>query len=314
MPDVSAVHLDAALTNLSIAYRNSGYIARDIAPEVAVRRQSDRYFIHDPEREAFRATNDGRAPGTEAHEVDFRLSSDSYYCDDHALESVVPDEERANADSPLQPEADRVEFLTDKILLNQEILLADRLRAEDALPGIDLGTETEQWDDEEVDPFAHIAAAHAAILQGAQVLPNTLVLPFAVYSALRNHPKVTSRVSSAARAVVGTGTLAELFDVERVLIARTARNSAAAGQAASMEPVWGRDALLLHVPARVGIKSLAPVLTFAWSHAGGSLRGHAVQSWREERRKATMIRVQKYYDIKLVAPAAAYIFRNAIPA
>ncbi|MBI1292284.1 hypothetical protein GC173_13765 [bacterium] len=314
MPDVSAVHLDAALTNLSIAYRNTGHIAREIAPEVLVRRQSDRYFIHDTEREAFRQTDDGRAPGTEASEVDFRLSSDSYYCDDHALEAVIPDEERANADSPLQPEADRVELLTDKILLNQEILLAERLRAADVLPDLDLATETEQWDDEEVDPFSHVEAARAAILQGAQVLPNTLVLPFAVYTALRNHPKVVSRVSAAARAVVGPGTLAELFDVERVLVARTMRNGAAPGQAPSMAPVWGRDALLLHVPPRVGIKSLAPVLTFAWSHAGGSIRGHAVQSWREERRKATMIRVQKYYDIKVVAPSAAFILRNAIPA
>jgi hypothetical protein len=259
-----------------------------------------------------RQTSDGRAPGAEANEVDFRLSSDSYFCDDHALEAVVPDEERANADAPLQPDADRVEFLTDKILLNQEIRLAAMLRAEGALPGLDLAAESTHWDDPEIDPFAHIEAARAAIMTSSQVLPNTLILPFAVYTALRHHPKVTGRVGMASHSIVMPGTLAELFDVERVLVARTMQNVARPGQDPILGPVWGNDAILLHVPVRVGLKSLAPVLTFVWSHATGAMRGHAVQTWREERRKATMIRVQKYYDQKIVAPGAAYVMRNTL--
>jgi hypothetical protein len=313
MPDVSSVHFDAALTNLSIAYRNPGYLAREIAPEVAVRRQSDRYFIHDPERETFRSTIDHRAPGAEAREVDFKLSSDSYFCDDHALVAAIPDEERANAEQPLQPEADRVEFLTDKILLNMELRLAAALRAEGAIDGVDLAALTQQWSSDTSDPITHIEQGRAAILQAAQVLPNTLVLPFAVYTALRHHPKVTARVKAANLGVVGPGALAELLDVERVLVARTMQNIAAAGLPPVLAPVWGRDALLLHVPARAGLRTLTPVITFAWSQATGSLRGHSVTTWREERRKATMIRVQKYYDVKLVAPAAGYILRNAIP-
>ncbi|HBF33017.1 TPA: hypothetical protein DDW35_00500, partial [Candidatus Sumerlaeota bacterium] len=113
MPEVSQVHVNAALTNLSVAYRNPAFISDLIAPAVAVRKQQDRYFIYDAAREAFRSTNDLRAPGTQANEVDFALSTDSYYCEDHALVSVIPDEERENADPVIQPEIDRVEFLSD---------------------------------------------------------------------------------------------------------------------------------------------------------------------------------------------------------
>ncbi|CAN5193364.1 hypothetical protein BH09SUM1_BH09SUM1_07220 [soil metagenome] len=312
MPDTSAVHFDVALTNVSIAYRNSAFIAPQIAPEVQVRRQSDRYFIYDSEQEAFRSTGDGRAPGAEASEVDFALSSDSYYCDDHALESVVPDEERENSDSPLQPEIDRVEFLTDKILLNQEIALAAKLRNSAVIPYQNLGDASAVWTDPAVDPAEKIELAKSAILTAVQQLPNTLVLPYAVYSALRNHPKVVERVKYSSLGVVGSGTLAELFDIERVLIARAAKNIAARGQAPSMQSVWGNDAILMHVPTRVSLKSVAPALTFVWSQAIGSSRGHGVQSWREERRKAAMLRVQKYYDIKVVAPKAAFILQDAI--
>lgn len=312
MPDVHSVHYDVALTNVSLAYGNPGFIARDLAPEVGVRNQSDRYFIHDPGRESFRTTADFRAPGTEAGEVDFALSTDSYYCDDHALESALPDEERDNSDSPLQPRVDRVEFLTEKILLNQEANLAATLRADGALPETDLAGGGNEWDDAQVDPVSHVEAARSAILAAAQVTPNTLVLPHAVYTKVRNHPAIIERVKYSGLGVVGTGILAELFDVERVLVARSFRNTAARGQEPSLEPIWGRDVLLLHVPRRVSLKTVAPVLTFVWGNALGSSRGSSVQTWREERRKATMIRVQKYYDQKIIAPGAGYILRNAI--
>lgn len=312
MPDVSTVHFDVALTNVSLAYRNGAFIAAEIAPDVLVRRQSDRYFIHDANREGLRPANDGRAPGAEAGEVGFALSSDGYYCDDHALESAIPDEERENADAPLQPEIDRVEFLTDRILLNQEINLAAKLRDASLVPNIDLDAASTRWDETGADPVANIEAGRAAILAATQQLPNTLVLPFAVYTAVRNCEAVIDRVKFTNGGTVGTQSLAELFDVERVLVARAVKNTAAAGQAAVMAPIWGRDALLLHVPARVSLKSVAPVLTFAWSQAAGSSRGVSVQTWREERRKSTMVRVQKYYDQKIVAAGAAYLLRNAI--
>lgn len=312
MPDVSTVHFDVALTNVSIAYRNAAYVAPEIAPEVPVRKQSDRYFIHDPEGEGFRPTPDARAPGAEAGEVDFRLSHDSYYCDDHALSSAIPDEERENADPPLRPEIDRTEFLTDKILLNRERGLAQILRAPGAIPGEDVTGDGTPWGDEGADPIADVERARAAILRTVQQQPNVLVLPQDVYTELRHHPSVTERVKYTNSGAVGTGALADLLDVERVLVARAVYNAANPGQAPDMQPVWGKDALLLHVPGRVSLKSVAPVLTFAWSLAAGSSRGVSVQTWREERRKAAMIRVQKYYDQKIAAPGAAYLFRNAI--
>ena len=107
MPNVNEVHIDAALTNLSVGYRNPAFIADLVASVVPVRKQSDKYFIHDAAREVFRQSDDRRAPGAEASEVNFALSSDNYYAEDHALTSVIPDEERENADPVIQPAIDR---------------------------------------------------------------------------------------------------------------------------------------------------------------------------------------------------------------
>ncbi|MEO8376254.1 MAG: hypothetical protein ABI579_01175 [Candidatus Sumerlaeota bacterium] len=307
MPDVASSHFDAALTNLSVAYRNNSYVAQDIAPEVAVRRQSNRYFVYDPKRDNMRETFDGRAPGAEAHELDFQLSSDLYYCDDHALESAIADEENENADSPLQPQVDRVEFLTDKILLNKEIALATKLRDTAVIPN----TAITAWNDTGGDPITDIETGRASIVNQIQQAPNTLVLSFSVYTALRNCAKVIDRIKYTNGGTIGTKALADLFDVERALVGRAVKNTSAVGQNPSLQAVWGDDALLLYVPPRVSLKATAAALTFAWSQAAGT-RGVSVQAWREERRKATMVRVQQYYDLKVVAPGAAYLFPSAV--
>ena len=200
MPDPTTVHVDAALTGVSVAFRNTEFVADAVAPPVAVRRQSDRYFVLDPERVAQRETPDHRAPGAEAREVDFAVSTDSYYCDDHALETAIPDEERDNADNALQPDIDRTEFLTEKILLNREIGLEALLRTSTAVPEITLESG-EEWTNSDSDPLGNFHAARQMIHAGSQRRANTVVMGYEAFDALRNHPRVVERVRSEERRV-----------------------------------------------------------------------------------------------------------------
>lgn len=312
MPTPSQVHIDAALTNLLVGYRNPAFIADLLAPVVPVRKQSDKYFIYDSEREQFRQSDDKRAPGAEAAEVNFALSSDNYYCEDHALLAVIPDEERENADPVIQPNIDRTEFLRAKIDLNKEIELAAMLTSTSVIAQNATLSGDTQWSHADADPVAAIEARKATIMASVQVMPNTLVLPYPVYSAVRAHAKVRACMPSSFSGAVTEQVLAQIFDVENVLVARAFKNTAAAGQTPSMSYVWGKDALLAYVPTRPGLKQMALALTFAWSGAPGSVSGHRVELWREERRKADAIRVQRYYDQKLIAAGAAFLWKAAV--
>lgn len=313
MPEVSQVHIDAALTNLSVAYRNPAFASDILAPVVPVRKQFDRYFIYDAEREAFRSSDDRRAPGAEANEVDFALSTDTYSCDDHALTSVIPDEERENSDPPIQPNIDRTEFLTDKINLNKEIELATLATDASIITQSETLSGTDQWSDfANSDPVAAIEAQKETIIQSVQVMPNTLVLPYEVYAKVRIHPDVVDRAKFVTLNVIGPDLLSQIFDVEQVLVPRALKNTAAPGQPASMAFVWGKDALLCFVPTRAALKQVSFAYSFQWNLAPGSLQGHSVEIWREDRRKADVIRVQRYYDQKLVAADAAYLWKAAV--
>jgi len=305
MPEVQQVHIDAALTNVSVAYKNNEYIADAVAPPVPVRKQSDKYFVYDTEREGMRPVEDVRAPGAEATELNFALSSDSYYCEDHALSSSVPDEERENADPVIQPEIDRTEFLTDRILLNREIALEKLFRTAAGL-GEAAPDPEDLWDTETSDPIAQLQTARVNVFAASQRRANTLILPYNVYEALRNHPAVTDRIKYTTAGVVNEQLLAQLIDVDRVLVPRSFKNTAAKGQTASVTSVWGKNAYLLYVPPRPAPKQLSLAYTFVWTGAAGSLNGLVVEKWREARRKADVVRVQKYYDQKIIAAGAGY--------
>lgn len=311
MPDPQQVHIDAALTNVSVAYRNNDYIAELLAPRVGVRKQSDRYYIYDSDREAIRLGEDLRSPGALADEIDFALSTDSYFCHDHALASSVPDEERENADPAIQPDIDRTEFLSERILLKQESVLEEMLRSSSDIPELAL-TGGSEWNSGSSDPVADIQQARLMHFAQCQRRANVLVLPFQVYEIVREHEAITDRVKYTTSSVVTTELLAQLFDVDRVLVPRSYVNTAAPGQAPDVEPLWQSNAYLAHVADRPGLKQLTLANTFVWNAMPGTVDGLVVERWREHGRKADMIRVQKYYDMKLIAPGAGLRITNVL--
>ena len=279
---------------------------------VPVRKQSDKYYICDSERETFRQSDDRRAPGTAANEVNFSLSTDSYYCEDHALTSAIPDEERENADPVIQPNIDRTEFLRAKIDLNKEIELAGMLTSTSVITQSTTLTSTGQWSHADSNPITAVETAKATIMASVQEMPNTLVLPYEVYAKVRLHAAVVARVAYGSVGTVNEQILAQIFDVERVLVPRAFKNTAAPGQTASMAYVWGKNALLCYVPPRPALKQVSLAYTFGWSGAPGSVDGNRVELWREERRKADVVRVQRYYDQKVIAAGAAYLWKAAV--
>jgi len=311
MPEVSQVHVNVALTNVSVGYRNPAFISDIIAPPVSVRKQQDRYYIYDAERESFRATNDQRAPGAEANEVDFALSTDSYYCADHALVSVIPDEERENADPAIQPDIDRTEFLSDKIDLNKEIDLVAQMTSNGDIPGATLAGVT-QWSHADANPLTAIETGKDAVAEKIQIMPNVLILPQEVYAQVRVHPKVLEALQYSTGGIPTPAILATLFDVDQVLVPRAVKNTSLPGNTASMQYVWGKNAVLAYIPRRAALKTVAFAYSFTWTLAPGSVNGRLVETWREHGRKSDIVRVQRYYDQKIVAPEAAYLWKAAV--
>ena len=136
------------------------------------------------------------------------------------------------------------------------------------------GSQTYYWnDDVNGDPFTDIATGQTTILQNTGFEPNTLVLSYAAYQALRKHPLVIDRIKYTTRADAAKITpdlLAGAFDVDRVLVSKAVYNTSPEGTAsAAYSFINGKDALLCYVTPEPAIMVPTAGYTFGWSGLTG---------------------------------------------
>ena len=80
-PTMGQSHVDAVLTNISVAYAQQAgnFIADKVFPTVPVDKKSDKYFTY-TKNDWFRDEAQRRGPGTEPAGGGYNLSTDTYSC------------------------------------------------------------------------------------------------------------------------------------------------------------------------------------------------------------------------------------------
>ena len=148
-PSQTDVHVDAILTNISIAYiqKAANFISQKVFPVVPVDKQSDKYFKYN-KADWFRDEAELRADATESAGSGYTLATDFYYAPVYAFHKDVGDQVRANTDNPLDPDRDATQFVTQRMMLRQEIQwVSDYFKT--GVWGTDVvgGTAFVQWND-----------------------------------------------------------------------------------------------------------------------------------------------------------------------
>lgn len=296
------VHIDRALTQISLGWPNGNLAGEVLFPTVKVMKQSDKYYVFG--REGWLPEQDYRAPGTQANEVvGAALSTDTYYAQEHALQIAVTDEERQNADPPMAPDRDGTNIITSKIMLGRERLI-QTLATTTGNYGSGLSTTlsgTSQWNDyANSDPISDLRTGKVAVNARIFTDPNVAVIPYQVMAKLEDHPDFLERIKYSERAIFSPELLASVLGFDRVVVPGVGINSANAGQPSTLGYLWGKDVVLAYVPSSPGLRIPAYGYEFVWGGAGAG-QAQYVDRWREDRRKSDVIRVCRYYDLKLVA-------------
>lgn len=296
-------HIDVVLTNISIGFPNGGMVGERLFPSVAVRKQSDKYYVFGGrEGWALPVGGDVRAPASIAREVPgLALSLDSYFAKEHALQIPITDEERENADSPLSPERDGTDLVTAQVMLQREVSMKTLATTAANYPAALTTTlsGTAQWSDYvNSDPIKDIKTGKRAINAKIFLDPNTVVLPYEVMSQLEDHPDFIERIKYSERGVMTAEIIAAVIGIPNVIVPGLGQNTANPGQAASLGYLWGKDVILAYVPDRPGMRIPAYGYEFTWAING---RVQVVDRWREEKRVSDLVRVRRRYDLKHTA-------------
>ena len=323
LPTPSDVHVDQPLSNISIAYLQdqTRFVADRVFPVVPVQRQSDRYYTYD-RGDWNRDDMQERAPSTESAGAGFRLdNTPTYYCREYALHRDIPDQVMANADVMLDPLRESVLFLTLKALLRREKnWTSTYFKAgvwSNGLAGVSASPNSSQflqWNDNSSDPIKTIRAGATTILESTGIAPNTLVLGKRTYDGLLDNVAVLDRIKystpTGQAAQMNPQLLAQLFEVDRVLVMSGIENTAAEGAPANHSFISGKGALLTYAAPDPGLMTPSGGYTFAWNNLG--YVGQLIRQFRMDALKANRIEIESNFDQRLISADLGFFFDSAV--
>lgn len=314
-PTVNSTHIDAVLTNMSVAYVQdaNNFIASKVFPVVPVSKQSDVYFTYskaDFLRDEMKKVADGSA----SPEAGYSLSTGTYYCDVWKLGHVIGDQRRANSDNPLDPDRDAVNFLTQQALIKRERqFVSDVFTTGVWSTDVTGGTGFTRWSDQAgSDPEIDIDAGRETILSNTGLEPNTLVLGYQTYKALTRHPLVKEQYKYTSSDSITPQMLAKTFDLQNIYISRAVYNSAAEGATPSYGFAAGKNALLCYVAPSVGLMTPTAGATMSWTGIGGQEVAISMYDLRGMGRPADKVEISTAFDIKVISPDLGYFFSGAV--
>jgi len=312
-PTVQDVHVDAMLTNISIAYMQSqdAFISSKVFPVVPVDKQSDKYYTF-PKNDWFRDEAKKRADSTESAGGGYTLSSDSYFCDVWAFHKDVGSQTRANADQQINLERGAVQFVTQRLLIRQEIQWVTDFFTTSKW-GTDL-TPSNLWSNYATsDPLEDVETAKETILSTTGFMPNTMVMGYQVYRKLKNHPDIIDRIKYTTAENVTPALLARMFEIDNLYISKSIKATNNEGETAAYAFTHGKHALLCYVNPSPGLMQPSAGYTFAWTGVSGALGATVgVDSFEMRKIKAVRYEAEMAFDNKVVASDLGYFFNGAV--
>ena len=311
-PTQSQVHVDAILTNMSIAYMNEmdSFVASRVFPTVNVQKQSDKYFTY-TQADFYRDQAKTRADGTESAGSGYGLSTATYSSAVWALHKDIGDQVRANSDAPLDPDMDATRFLSHQMMIRQERDWATNFFTTGVWDTD--STPSTLWSASGSDPIGNIETGKNTILSDTGYLANTLVLSYNTYSVLKNHPDFVDRFKYTSADSIGPELMARLLEVDRVLVMKGVYNSAAEGGTASYAQIGDKDALLCYVAPSAGLMTASAGYNFVWTGVGGGLgTSTAVSRFRMDHLRSDRLEIESAWDFKVVGSPLGYFFSNAV--
>ena len=321
-PSINSVHVDAILTNISVAYlqKQDNFIADKVFPIVPVDKKSDKFFVY-TKNDWFRDEAQRRADATESAGSGYNLSTGTYSAEVYAFHKDVGDQTVANADAPLNPLREATEFVTQRLLLRRELqfvsdFFTTGVWADDVtgVAGSPSSGETKQWSDyTSSDPIDDIEEAKSEVLSNTGMEPNTLVLGYEVFRQLKNHPDLVDRIKYTSSQTITEDMLARMFDLDRVLVAKAVKATNREGAAEAYSYAYGKAALLAHVAPNPGLMTPSAGYHFSWTGVSGGIGSTiGVSSFRMESLKAERVEAEMSFDNKVIGADLGYFWNTIV--
>ena len=296
-------------TGLVIAYRNKSLIADDVLPRVPVGKEDFKYLLY-PQEEGFTIPDTHVGRKSRPNQISFSATEVSSYTIDYGLEDAIPQSDIDNAPQGYDPLARASQQLIDMIELDREQRVANLVFNASTYSASNKTTlsGTSQWSDHtNSTPIDDILGAMDSML----IRPTIMVLGALVWTKLRTHPEIVKAVhgNSGDKGITTRKEVANLFELNEVLVGESFINTAKKGQTATYSRAWGKYCALLHKNTMADNRN---GLTFGFTAQNGT---RVAGNWEDKNiglKGGQRIRVGESVREVVSAADAGYLFIDAI--
>ena len=247
MPSLSTARpVNELLTELVREYSNDAdaYIASKLCPSIMVDQETGTYYTFTLDSffgDSSEADNDLlRSPQSEYLRGGWDLGTGTYACKEYGYEDSIDQRIAKGLDKYFDVEARCVKSATEKVLIAQEVRVAELFQTD--ANWTTNNASTARWDAADGDPLADIDTAMLGVLNQTGKRSNTIAMGFQSWQAMRKNSNVTGLLSADERSALTVRDLApifaDMFGINQILVGSAVRNTAALGATASLSSVW----------------------------------------------------------------------------
>lgn len=308
--------LAAAFQEFDVMANAMGFIGPRVLPPIAVARQAGQ-FAKIPIEQLLQQRDTQRAPGSGYARGDFQFETATYATVEHGAEEPIDDREKQMYAELLDAEMLAAQRAMSAVLVNAEKRCADLLFNATTWTGAALTTGiTNEWDDlANATPIADVEAAVRKVYDGSGLWPNALIINRKVFRNLRQNAKIQDLINSQNYMDVRAGSitseqLAQVFDLQYVIVAGGTYNAAKEGQAVDPTQIWSDEyAMVAKIATTNDFREPCVGRIFHWTGDGSEMDGR-VEQYRDETVRSDIIRVRHDVDELVLYPQAAHLLSN----
>lgn len=308
--------LAGSFMEFDLAMDRAGFISHRVLPVFETIKASGT-FGKIPIEQLLQNRDTARSPGSGYSRGKFTFGTDTFACEEHGAEEPIDDREAALYADYFNAEMVAAQRAFDAVLRNAEKRAAALLFNATTWTGAPLTTAiTNEWDDKtNAVPIDDVEAAARLVYAGSGLWPNALIINRKVFRNLRlcdqivNKAKAQNFVNVQAGAI-NESILAQVFDLQHIIVAGSSKNTANEGAAAAISPIWSDEyAMLARVAETNDVREPCVGRTFHWGEDGSQVMG-TVETYRDETVRGDVVRVRHDVDEKVLYVEAAHLLSN----
>lgn len=299
------------------AMDQQGYIGTRVLPAFDVPEQAGTYPVI-PVEQLLKNPETKRNNKSGYNVLDWEFDDATYRCSEHGLKSPVDDRAAKMYRNFFDAEVMTSMNLRAAIMRAAEQRVAAKLFNATTFTSQTTGI-TNEWDTNhtsDATPIANVNTAVNAVYDRTGHWPNALIINKKVFRNLRLLDEIKEAIAASGagdpnkQSDITAQMLAQVFDLDYVIVAGGSKNTADEGLAAAASQIWSSEyAMVAKVATTNNYGEPCIGRTLHWSEDGSTIGG-TVEQYRDEDLRADVLRVRHDVEEKILYTEMAQLLDN----